>query len=94
MWSLLEYEEKDSIILSVSEKDEVSIAQVAYLIAQEYNYEDHMVFDTSYSDGQYKKTADNGKLMSLYPSFEYTNIQTGIHHAVTWFNQNVSSCRK
>jgi len=94
MWSLLEYQEKDSIILSVSEKDEVSIAQVAYLIAQEYDYEDHMVFDTSYSDGQYKKTADNGKLMNLYPSFEYTNIQTGIHHAVTWFNQNVSSCRK
>jgi len=94
MWSLLEYQEKDPIILSVSENDEVSIAQVAYLIAQEYNYEDHMVFDTSYSDGQYKKTADNGKLMRLHPTVSFTNIQTGIHHAVTWFNQNVSSCRK
>ena len=94
MWSLLEYQEKDSIILSVSEKDEVSIKQVAYLIAQEYDYEDHMVFDTSYSDGQYKKTADNGKLMSLHPNLTFTDIQTGIHHAVTWFNQNVSSCRK
>jgi hypothetical protein len=61
---------------------------------EEYDYEDHIVFDTSYSDGQYKKTADNQKLMDLYPSFEYTNIQTGIHSAVTWFNQNISSCRK
>ena len=37
------------------------------MIAKEFNYEDKIIFDTSYSDGQYKKTADNSKLMKLRP---------------------------
>ena len=37
MWTLEKYNEKDSIILSVSEKDEVSIYDIAMLIANEFN---------------------------------------------------------
>lgn len=33
-----------------------------------------LVFDSSKSDGQYKKTACNKKLMSLYPDFKFTPI--------------------
>ena len=52
---LLKYKEKDSIILSVSEKDEVSIANIAKIIAKKYNYLEYLEFDISKSDGQYKK---------------------------------------
>lgn len=33
LWTLREYEETDPIILSVGEEDEVSIADVAYMVA-------------------------------------------------------------
>ncbi len=33
VWVLREYEETDPIILSVGEEDEVSIADVAYMVA-------------------------------------------------------------
>lgn len=94
MWSLLEYNEKKSIILSVSEDDEVSIGDIAKLIAHEFDYEDSMIFDTSYSDGQFKKTADNSKLNKLYPSFEFTSINVGIKKAVEWFQKNYLLVRK
>ena len=94
MWVLEKYEEKDSIILSVSEKDEVSIEYVAKQIAKSYNYENMIEFDSNYSDGQYKKTADNSKLINLYGEFKFKNINDGIKESVDWFNNNYNKCRK
>ena len=34
-------------------------------------------FDTSKSDGQYKKTASNAKLRSYLPDFKFTPIKQG-----------------
>jgi GDP-L-fucose synthase len=93
MWSLLEYNEKDSIILSVGEKDEVSIKQIAMEIAKQLNYEYMVEFDESYSDGQFKKTADNSKLMRL-KNFSFTKIEEGIKRTNEWFIKNYSNCRK
>ncbi len=55
MWVLENYEEKESIILSVSEKDEKTIKDVAYLIKEKMGYNKEIVFDSSKEDGQYKK---------------------------------------
>ena len=93
MWSLLEYDEKEPIILSVEEKDEVSIKQIATEIAKQFNYEFMMEFDDSYSDGQFKKTADNSKLMSL-KQYSFTKIEEGIKRTVEWFIKNYNECRK
>ena len=65
IWTLEKYHELDNIILSVNEKEEISIKNVAIEIAKCFNYEHMLKFDESYSDGQYKKTADNSKLMNL-----------------------------
>ena len=93
MFVLEKYDEKDSIILSVCEKDEVSIKKVATLIAKAFDYEDRIVFDSSKSDGQYKKTADNSKLMSLI-DYNFTSIADGIKKSVEWFNKNYETLRK
>lgn len=94
LWSLEKYNSKDSIILSVCEKDETSIEHVARLVAKNYDYEDNIVFDDSFSDGQYKKTANNAKLMNLIKDFEFTKIEDGMKSSVQWFIQNYDTCRK
>ena len=94
MWVLENYKENDSIILSVGEEDEISIRDIATLIAKNYEYEDMMEFDDSFSDGQYKKTADNSKLINLYPDFHFTTVETGIKNSVQWFKDNIGKCRK
>lgn len=94
MWTLEEYMEKNSIILSVGEEDEITIKDVATIIAKEFDYEHMMTFDKSYSDGQFKKTADNTKLKLLNPNLKFTNIRKGIHSSVQWFIDNFESCRK
>jgi len=73
----------------------VTIEYVARLIARAFNYEQHMVFDHSFADGQFKKTADNCKLMNLLDSsFEFTPIEKGIKSAVEWFINNYDDARK
>ena len=91
---LLKYKEKDSIILSVSEKDEVSIANIAKIIAKKYNYLEYLEFDISKSDGQYKKTANNSKLINLIGNFEFINIENGINNTIDWFLENYNNIRK
>ena len=68
------YHSPDPIILSVSEKEEVSIAQVAHHIAEAMDFKGKIIFDTTKSDGQFKKTACNDKLVKLYPEFQFTPI--------------------
>ena len=81
-------------ILSVDEKDEISIKDVALNIAKAYDYQDMIEFDSSYSDGQYKKTADNSKLKKLIKDFEFTKFEVGINNSVNWFIKNYNNCRK
>lgn len=85
--------EDGNVILSVSENDEISIGDVARFIAKSFGYEDRMVFDTSFADGQFKKTVSNTKLLEFLGGvFEFTPIEEGIKQTVDWFilskNQN------
>jgi len=94
LWTLENYHQKDTLILSVDEKDEISIKDVALNIAKAYDYQDKIEFDSSYSDGQYKKTADNSKLKKLIKDFEFTKFEDGIEKSVKWFIDNFDYCRK
>ena len=92
LWSLFTYNEKNTIILSPSEKDEFSIKFIATKIAEYFDY-DNIIFDESKADGQYKKTANNNKLMTLLPQFNFTNINEGLQETINWFIKNYPNIR-
>jgi GDP-L-fucose synthase len=94
VWVLRQYHSPEPIILSVGEEDEVSIADVARYVAEAMHFEGNIVFDTTKSDGQYKKTASNHKLKSLYPDFQFTPIQQGLKEACEWFEAHYEEARK
>ena len=75
-------------------KNEVAIKDVALEIAKSFDYQHMMEFDTRYSDGQYKKTADNTKLMDLIGDFKFTPIDQGIQKNTEWFIKNFDNARK
>ena len=95
VWSLFNYESIDPILLSVDEKDEVSIKDVALIIAECFNIpNDRIKFDTTKADGQYKKTASNAKLRSYLPIYEFKNLKEGIQETCEWFKNNYDIIRK
>jgi GDP-L-fucose synthase len=93
LWTLFHYK-GESLILSVDEHDEISIGDVAILVAKEFDYEEHLVVSDSEDKGQYKKTANNAQLRSLLPDYTFTPIQEGLKETITWFKANYASVRK
>ena len=94
VWAVQHYDSIDPINMTVSEEDEISIKEVALLVAQAMHFEGEVVFDASAADGQYKKTASNAKLMQLLPDFRFTPIQDAFKETVDWFVANYDKVRK
>jgi GDP-L-fucose synthase len=94
VWVMRQYHSPEPIILSVGEEDEVSIEHVARNVATAMNFQGEVVFDTTKSDGQFKKTASNKKLKELYPDFQFTPIEQGLKESCEWFEANYETARK
>ena len=94
IWTVRDYDEIDPIILSVDESAEISIADVAKLVAKGMEFEGNIVHDTSKSDGQFKKTAWNDKLRKYLPDFQFTSMEDGLKEACQWFSENYDTARK
>ena len=94
IWTLREYPEREPIILSVGEEDEVSIADVVHMIAKAMDFQGEIVFDTTKADGQFKKTAANHKLRKYLPDFKFMAMQEAVQKSVDWFVENYETCRK
>lgn len=94
VWVTREYKDPTPIILSVDEADEVTIKDVALAVAKAMKFEGKVDFDTSKSDGQYKKTANNNKLRKYRPDYKFTTMEDGIQKTVDWFVENYETARK
>ncbi|KAM3582376.1 hypothetical protein VKS41_005021 [Umbelopsis sp. WA50703] len=94
IWVLREYQETEPIILSVGEKDEVSIKDLADAIVKAVGFEGDYIFDTTRADGQYKKTASNDKLLKYLPDFEFTPFDVALKESVEWLVENYETCRR
>ena len=94
LWTLFEYKERETIILSVPPEDEISIKEIAEIIANKFQYLHRLEYDNTKSDGQFKKTADNSKLMNLLKTYTFIPIKDGLENTVEWFIENYDTSRK
>ena len=74
--------------------EQYSIKDIAFHIAREFEYEEHIVFNKQFADGQFKKTSSNEKLRGKIPDLNFTDIQYGIQKSVDFFKENFAVCRK
>jgi len=88
LWVMREYTEPDPIILSVSESEEISIKEAAEAVAKAYDFKGEWIYDTTRSDGQFKKTACNDKLRKYLPDFKFTPFDEAIKETCDWFSEN------
>jgi GDP-L-fucose synthase len=93
VWAYFHYDEAEPLILAPDASQEVSIGEIAQHVADAFGYKKPLVFDTKYSDGQYKRTVTNRKLMSLNPDFQFTPLPEAISASAQWFIANADSAR-
>ena len=90
---LLEKYDGDEPIILTSSK-EYSIKQIVDLITELMNFKGNVKFLPDKPDGQYRKPADNSKLLSIIPEFKFTPLEEGLKETIDWFIKNYKSIRK
>ena len=75
----------------IANEIEYSIKDIAELISLKMKYP--FEFDSSYSDGQFRKTVDNSKLKSII-DFDFTKIDLGLSETIDYFIKNYNIIRK
>lgn len=90
---LIENYDGDGII-NLSSGIENSITEVANIIADELGFSGNLIFDSTKSDGQYRKPSDNSKLKLIMSDFNFTTVNEGISKTINWFTNNYPKIRK
>ena len=89
---LKRYDGIEPIILTSSK--EYSIKQIVDLIVKLMDFRGNIKFMPDKPDGQYRKPADNSKLLSIIPEFEFTPLEEGLKETINWFINNYKNIRK
>lgn len=92
--SLIYTEKKyNNIICTPPLSSEVSIKYIAEQICKAFDY-NNIEYDTSFSDGQLRKTVDNKKLMKIIPDMTFVDISDGLNETIEWVKENYENIRK
>jgi GDP-L-fucose synthase len=79
--------------LIVTNGVEVDIGTVAKLIAKRFQIEQQLTFNTSMPEGQLRKPSDPAEFQSLFPRFEFTELEKGLNETIDWFLSNYPHLR-
>ena len=75
-------------VVSPPNSSEVSIKQLVDYICQSFDFTGEVIYDTSFQDGQLKKTTNDNELQLYLPTYEFTDLKEGIDKVVSHFIQN------
>lgn len=71
--------------INVGSKTEISISQLANLVAEIVGYKGRITFDMSKPDGQMKKLLCNEKMQKHFGQQTFTPLRDGIERTVDWY---------
>jgi GDP-L-fucose synthase len=91
LWALDNYNEDSPINLSSG--IEVSIREIAELVAKKIKFKGRLVFDSTKPDGQYRKPSNINKLKNYLPDYQWTPLEEGIEKTIDWFMRNYPKIR-
>jgi GDP-L-fucose synthase len=88
-----------NFIIADSEEKEITIRDIAIKISQNFNLSfDKIVFNTSFSDGQYRKPVSNSRLLALYEKYEtvlhFSNFEEKLEDTCKYFQDNFENIRR
>lgn len=66
---------------------EISIRDLALLIARETGFEGHMVFDTTKPNGQPRRCLDTSQAAQLFGFRAQTSFEEGLRATIAWYRQ-------
>ena len=80
--------------VNIGTGEEITIQDLAHLIADEVGYKGELVWDTGKPNGQPRRCLDTRRAEQLFGFEAETKLQKGIRKTVAWFHTNRESFRE
>jgi GDP-L-fucose synthase len=80
--------------LIISNGVEVSIREIAEIIAEFFNYTGEIVYDSKYPNGQLRRPSDITRLKTIFPDLTWTPLRTGMYETLEWFKKTYPRVRQ
>jgi GDP-L-fucose synthase len=84
----------NQLIVGPPIKDEISIKELVNKIVKEFQFNGEIIYDSSFQEGQYKKTVSDTELLEYIPDFKFTSLETGLKKTIDYFIENYNTVRK
>lgn len=82
------------LIVGPPEIDEITIKELINKITKEFDFNGEIIYDTSFSEGQFKKTVNDKELLDYISNFKFTSIENGLKKTINYFTENYLDVRK
>lgn len=90
-WCAKNYDEENPV--NIGNTEEISIADLANLIAKIFSFKGKIIFDKNKPDGQYKKPSSNQKLRKMGCDIKYTSLENGLEKTIDFFTKKYPNIR-
>ena len=84
----------NQLIVGPPVKDEITIKELINKIVKEFDFNGPVVYDSSFPEGQHKKTVDDSELLTYIPDFKFTPLEIALKETIGYFKQNYETVRK
>lgn len=84
----------NQLIVGPPVKTEISIKELVSKIVKEFNFNGKIIYDSDFSEGQFKKTVDDSELLAYIPNFKFMSLDIGLKKTINYFIDNYHTVRK
>lgn len=84
----------NQLIVGPSIENEISIKELVNKIVQIFEFNGEVIYDSNFSEGQYKKTVDDSELLAYIPDFKFTSLNVAVKETIDYFIENYETIRK
>jgi GDP-L-fucose synthase len=91
LWLAKNYDGDEPV--NIGNSDQISIAELAHMIAEEIGYDGGGNFDMTKPDGQFEKPSSNKKLRDLGCDIQYTSLREGLKETIKSFQDRYPNVR-
>ncbi|MCH7971050.1 MAG: NAD-dependent epimerase/dehydratase family protein [Chloroflexi bacterium] len=84
---LIERGSETSSLINAGQNSGLTIKRLAELIKEAVEYDGEMVFNTEKADGAPVKQLDDKLFRSVFPDFEFTSFEFGLHETISYYRE-------
>jgi len=84
----------NQLIVGPPVEDEITIKELVNKIVKEFDFNGPVVYDSSFPEGQFKKTVSSDELLEYIPNFKFTPLDVYLKETIKYFIENYETVRK